>query len=88
MDTTLHPDEELRSTMFDGYSSEEEEKSSNFHLGTDNDNLTYSIGTNIMNQTNSNHGTDDTIQPTKHGTKFNFQMIARRISNPSLVTYP
>ena len=34
---TLHTDEELRSTMFDGYSSDEEERTSNFHLGMDDD---------------------------------------------------
>ena len=54
MDTTLHTDEELRSTMFDGDSSDEGERTSNFHLGTDD-----------HTQTNLDHGTDDTIQPTQ-----------------------
>ena len=73
--------------MFYGYSSDEEERTSNFNLGMDDDNQTNSIGTDIVNQTNPSHGTDDTIQPTKHGMEFNFQMMARIISYPSLVTY-
>ena len=87
LDTTLHTDEELRSTMFDGYSSDEEERTSNFYLGMDDKTPNESLSTDIMNQTNSNHGTDDMIQPTKHGMEFNFQRMARIISYPSLVTY-
>ena len=65
-DTTLHTDEELRSAMFDGDRWDEKERTHNFHLGADE-----------HNQTNSKHGMDGTIQPTKHGMEFNFQMMAR-----------
>ena len=88
-DTTLHTDEDLRETMFDVNTSDEEENetSENFYLGTDA-NSTKDNGTDKANQTSPDHGTDDQIQPTKHGTEIQVQKMARMTTYTSLVTLP